>query len=255
MIPERWSWYQPCMNGVDVNSFFWHLHEFVNCLNLVSSKKCWGFRVEGFRHVSLEFMKSVRRKPLAASELKMTKAMAHGLCSSACSLKVFREPLVQWNFQNLHVVSCDGKDRKNNFTEEKGLHRRVRARKELRLYDGFHFIMPATAEMFWRGFKERTSLQSVVCHVINLGYLVFFSFSPCQKALFMKCHGKQSMQRNFQAAFFGFWEVQLPEAVWLAGVPEETPPNAARGSAGSCAVKNRDQTGRPVLSLLLSLFS
>lgn len=37
---------------------------------------------------------------------------------------------------------------KNNFTEEIGLQRRVRAEKELRLYDGFHFIMPATAEMF-----------------------------------------------------------------------------------------------------------
>lgn len=200
----------------------------------------------------------MRRKPLAASELKMTKAMAHGLCSSACSLKAFREPLVQWNFQNRHVLSHDGKDRKNNFTEEIGLQRRVRAEKELRLYDGFHFIMPATAEMFWRGFKERTALQSVVCHVINLGYLVFFFLFPpasYKKALFMKCHGKHSMQRNFQAAFFGFWEVQLPEAVWLAGVPEETPPKAARGLDGSCAVKNRDQTGCPVLSLLLSLFS
>lgn len=37
---------------------------------------------------------------------------------------------------------------KNDFTEEKGLQRRVRAKKELRLYDGFYVIMPATAEMF-----------------------------------------------------------------------------------------------------------
>lgn len=52
---------------------------------------------------------------------------------------------------------------KNDFAHGKGLHRRVKAKEGLRLYDRLRFIIAATAEVF--RIVSKKEIESSVCSI------------------------------------------------------------------------------------------